>query len=109
MLDYDLQVVDPDDAVKAVRSGNRVYVGSNCRNPTTLTEALARRVNEVTDVEIVHLLLTGPAPCAAPGMENSFRHSAFFIDGNTRELVVNGTADYEPALLSDIPRLFTNG
>ncbi|MBS1722120.1 MAG: acetyl-CoA hydrolase/transferase family protein [Armatimonadetes bacterium] len=103
------KTVTPEEAVSLVKSGDRVYVGSNCAQPSTLCSALTRRHGELRNIEVVHLLTFGEAPYCATGMEDSFRHSAFFIAANTRQAVAEGRADYIPVFLSEIPFLFSSG
>ena len=98
-----------DEAVARVRSGDRVYVGSNCGQPETLCEALVRRADALRAVELVHLIVFGEAPYVRPGLEESFRHAALFVGANTRQAVREHRADYVPVFLSDVPRLFKNG
>lgn len=84
----------------------RVFVGSGCAAPQSLIQALTRRVPEVYDVEILHILTHGPAPYAAPELQAHCRQNSFFIGGNVRSQVQAGLADYTPLFLSEIPRLF---
>ena len=97
------------DALAAVRSGMRVFVGSGCAAPQLLVEALAARAPEVYDVEVLHILTHGPAPYAKPELVEHFRQNSFFIGGNVRPSVHEGVADYTPLFLSEIPRLFREG
>ncbi|MEM1023665.1 MAG: GNAT family N-acetyltransferase [Myxococcota bacterium] len=97
------------EAAGRVRSGQRVFVGSGCAQPRTLVGALAERGVELRDVEVVHLLTLGHADYCRPGLEDSFRHNAFFIGANTRQAVNEGRADYTPIFLSEIPGLMRSG
>lgn len=94
------QRVTAAEAVSHVRSGDVVYVHSNGANPSILLEALAARADELSDVEVIHLLTLGPAPHLAPGLEKSFVHRAYFIGPNAREAVNSGRAFYCPTHLS---------
>lgn len=102
-------VLSPAEAVRLVRSGDRVYIGSNCAQPTTLVNAFVAQADRLRAVEIVHLLTFGPAPYCEPGLEESFRHAAFFIAANTRQAVKDCRADFIPVFLSEIPGLFKDG
>ncbi len=93
------------DAVRCIRSGDTVFVGSGCAAPTLLLEAMAARAPELYHVEVVHILIFGPAPHLAPGMENHFRHCALFTGANARTAVNEGRADYVPIFLGEIPGL----
>lgn len=97
------------EALQAVRSGMRVFVGSGCAAPQVLVEALAARAPEVYDVEVLHILTHGPAPYAKPELLDHFRQNSFFIGGNVRSAVHQGVADYTPLFLSEIPRVFREG
>ncbi len=96
----------PDDALRQLRSGMRVFVGSGCAAPQSLVAALARRGADVFDVEIIHILTFGDAPYSHRELLANFRHNAFFIGPNVRAAVHQGVADYTPVFLSDIPALF---
>ncbi|HEY7589997.1 MAG TPA: GNAT family N-acetyltransferase [Candidatus Limnocylindrales bacterium] len=95
-------------AVRRIRHGSRVFIGSGAGEPQSLVAALAAREN-LDDTEIVHIMTLGVAPYAAPALDQRFRHNAFFIGANTREAVNEGRADYTPVFLSEIPRLFRDG
>jgi acyl-CoA hydrolase len=45
----------------------------------------------------------------AGGIEDLFRHNAFFIGKSLRKYIEAGQADYTPMLLSEIPKLFKSG
>jgi len=89
-----------------IRSGDRVYIGSNCGQPVVLSNALVERRNDLNGVEIVHLLTFGPAPYVDLQFAENFRHRAFFIGANVRKAVQAGHADYCPIFLHEIPDLF---
>ena len=99
----------PEEALRSVQSGMRVYIQPGCAEPETLVEALIRRGPFVHDVEVVHLLTTGRADYVAPEMAGHFRHNAMFIGPNVREAVNEGRADYTPVYLSEVEDLFESG
>ncbi len=106
---YRKKVTSPELAVKAVRSGDAVYIHSNAAAPECLISALVGRANELEGVKIYHLLTLGKAEYAKAEYANSFRVQALFIGANVRDAVNCGRADYIPVFLSEIPGLFTNG
>src|ERR1022692_3707481 len=108
-LDYKNKLRTPDEALRCVQSGMRVYIQPGCAEPETLVEALMRRGPFVEDVEIVHMMTMGAAPYVAPEMAGHFRHNAMFIGGNVREGIRDGRADYTPIYLSEIEELFESG
>lgn len=101
--------VSADEAVSAIRSGQRVFVQGACATPHVLLQSLAKRAGELHDVCVIHLHTEGDEPLLAPEMEGSFRHEALFTGPNAREAVNAGRADYIPIFLSEIPMLFRSG
>jgi acyl-CoA hydrolase len=97
-----------DDAVRLIKSGDRVFVHGGSAVPSVLLSALVDRSAELEDVELVHLHLNGEG--ATPTMRAPhLRHRALFVDASTRDAVASGAATYIPAFLSDVPALFSSG
>ncbi len=106
---YTDKLATADEALKAVKSGSRVYIGGGCGEPVDLVQGLVWRHGELKDVEIVHVLTSGHAAYSVPGMEGSFHVNSLFIGSNVREAVQAGRADFTPVFLHEIPRLFREG
>lgn len=98
-----------DEAVRLVRSGDRVYLHEAAMTPHELLDALVRRAPDLRDVETVSLHTEGPAPHVAPELAGHLRHNALFVGANVREAVAAGRADYTPVFLSEVPRLIAEG
>ncbi len=106
---YSDMLAAPGAAVKRIRPGQRVFVGTGCGQPQALVNALSARGSELTDTEIIHLLTSGDAPYADERLVEYFRVNSFFIVENVRGIIQEGMGDYTPIFLSDIPRLFSSG
>ncbi len=96
------------DAVKLIKSGDRVLIQGGAATPQTLIKAMVKRGPQLRDVKIVHLHTEGECGYIAPELRDSFHTSVFFIGGNVRKMV-GDTVDYIPVFLSDIPSLFRQG
>ena len=96
-------------AAKKIRSGQRVFVGTGCAEPTELINAMSKRAGDLADVEIIQLFTKGAAPYAEAKFANSFRINSFFISQNVRDAVQKGLGSYTPVLLSNVPHLFNSG
>jgi len=101
-------IMTADDAVKLIKSGDRVLIQGGSATPQTLIRAMVARGPELKGVEICHLHTEGECGYTAPELRDSFHTSAFFIGGNVRKMV-GDTVDYIPIFLSDIPSLFRQG
>lgn len=98
--------VTAEEAVKVVKSGDRVYLQAAAAAPTLLTNALAERAPELRNVEICHLHVEGEARYARPELSESFHVNSFFIGPNVRHTLFSGNGSYTPVFLSELPRLF---
>ncbi len=105
---YSQKVVSAAEAVKAVKSGDRIFLTGNCSVPSKILSALVDRARELKDVEICQALTIGSADYVSPDMEGHLRVNTMFISHNTREAVGAGRADFTPVLLSEFPLLFKN-
>jgi len=107
--EYKKKLCSLQEAVSVVKSNSRVYISGNAATPFRLTEALARRKDELNNVEITHVLLLGDDPLSKPGMEAHFRHNSLFVGPADRAAINDGRADYTPVFLYEIPTLFYKG
>lgn len=94
------------EAVKVVKSNDRVYVQAAAATPSILTKALADRAAELRNVEVCHLHTEGNAPYANPDLADSFHVNSFFIGANVRHTLKAGNGSYTPVFLSELPHLF---
>jgi len=106
---YKSRLVSAADAVKHIKSGDRVVFGHCIGEPPALVEAMVENKDAYKDVEIVHMVAMGKGLYTQPGMEKHFRHNAIFVGGATRQAVSEGRADYTPCFFSQVPRMFKEG
>lgn len=106
---YNQKIVSAEEAVKVIKSGDKILAHSNCAFPTVLINALVKRKDELTDIQIMHALAVGNVAYMNPEMDGHFRHNAFFIGSNSREAVRQGRADFTPIFLYETPLLFAKG
>jgi acetyl-CoA hydrolase len=106
---YRQRVTTAAEAVRAVRSGDHVWIHAGGNNPEELVRAMVARSSELRGVEVTHLLTFGCAEYADRRHADSFRHRALFVGSNVREAVNDGRADFVPVHLSEIPGLLRTG
>lgn len=107
--DYKSKLTTAEEAVKAVKSGNRVVLGHAYGQPQHLVNAMVANKDAYEEVEIVHMVSVSPASYCRPEMQGHFVHNSLFVGVNSRDAVNEGRAKYTPCFFSEIPRLFTNG
>jgi len=105
---YKSKVVTVEDAVKVVKSKDRIFLSGNAATPLLLTNALAKRAQELSNVEVNHILLFGNDPLSTPGMAQHFQHNSFFVGPGDRQSIADGYSDYVPVHLSQVPAIFSS-
>jgi len=106
MSGYKECICSAEEAVQKVKSGDRIVFSHACGEPRVLPATLMKRVDELTGVQIVHMVPMGEALYCRPEYAGSFRHVALFSGAPTREAIWENRADYVPYVFSEIPFLF---
>lgn len=111
---YRSLVTTPEQALECVLPGSHVYIGGNAATPQILAETLAKRAIDIYEpggipVTLAHVLWMGLDPAAEAVKLGALRHRGFFVGSADREAVGNGTSDYVPVHLHQIPRLLREG
>ncbi|MFN3404807.1 MAG: acetyl-CoA hydrolase/transferase family protein [Cytophagaceae bacterium] len=101
-----IEYVTAEEALKIVKSNDRIFIHSVAAAPKVLIDALVARAGELSNVEIIHLHTEGDAPYVKPEFEKSFRLHSLFVGHNVRKATQEGRADYIPIFLSETPNLF---
>jgi len=95
-----------EEAVKLINSGDRVFVHSVAAAPQPLVDAMTARASELENIEVIHLHTEGDAPYVKQEYSDTFSTNALFVGANVRKAVNEGSADYLPIFLSEVPGLF---
>ncbi len=106
---YDSKKTSAERALRTLRRGDRVFIGSGCGEPQHLVRALEDAMEHLADLEILHILTLGKSRYTEASFHEKCRLKSFFIAGATREAVAEGRADYTPVNLVDLPELFRSG
>ncbi|MGC9454330.1 MAG: GNAT family N-acetyltransferase [Phycisphaerae bacterium] len=115
MADFDWKAAYSDrvktaaEAMKLIRPGDNVFIGTGCGQPVHLVESLVRHARNVQDVRLVQLLTIGPAPYTEPPYRDTFKMNSFFVAENVRTAMEEGFGDYTPIFLSEAPNEFDSG
>ncbi len=98
--------VSAAEAVKVIKSNDRVYIQAASAAPQALINAMSARHEELKNVEVCHLHLEGELPYTDPKYSDSFFINSFFIGPNARHTLKAGNGCYTPVFLGELPLLF---
>lgn len=101
-----LKIVSAQEAVKEVRSGQRIFLQGAAMTPNALINALCERYQELRDVELLQIHTEGNAPYTEEPYNGSFRTNSCFVGSNVRKAVNSNYGAYIPIFLSEIHQLF---
>lgn len=105
---YQSRVVTADEAVRHIKSDDRLFLTGNCSVPQKVLAALVDYAPNLSNVEICQALSIGPADYVKPELQGHLRVNTMFTSANVRAAVNDGRADFTPVLLSEFTLLFKN-
>lgn len=106
---YKTKLCTPSEAIKKIKSNDRVATGHACAEPTILIDELIKNKKLFKNVEIVHMVAMGKSEYALEENKEYFRHNALFVGAGTRKAANSSYGDYTPSFFFEIPRLFKEG
>ena len=98
--------VSPAEALQYIKSGDRVFIHGSAQTPTNMLYHLSLQADRLKDVELVFITVMGDIFVNKPEFEDAFKINSLFVSDTIRKNVNEGTADYVPVFLSEIPELF---
>lgn len=99
-------IMTAEEAVSAVRSGERVFIHGSAATPIALVKALQARYRELQEVELVSITTMGDLDFENPLWRDRFFVNSLFVSASTRKIANSLNGDYVPVFLSEIPLLF---
>ena len=97
------------EAVKKIKSGDRVFIHGSAATPVQLIKAMQQRHWELKDIELTSITTIGELDLENPIYKNTFYFNSLFVSAPTRGIVNSDNGDYVPVFLSQIPQLFKRG
>ncbi|WP_428331488.1 acetyl-CoA hydrolase/transferase family protein [Mucilaginibacter sp.] len=103
---FDVKYITAEEAVKEVKSCDRVFIHGSAATPIHLLKALQSRHDELNRVELVSITTLGDVNFDLPEYRKSFYINSLFVSAATRKVANSLDGDYVPIFLSQIPQLF---
>ena len=97
------------EAVNVIEPGEYIWCHSMAATPALLLNGVADHAADCGGLTLMQLHLEYADRLLDESLEGRLRHRCFFAGRETRKLINEGRADYVPAFLSEIPKLFRKG
>ena len=105
--EYKQKLVSADEAVKVIKSGDWVDYGWCTGTPDALDKALAKRTDELTNVNLRGGILLKPlAVFEREDAGEHFTWNSWHMSGIERKMISRGCAFYAPIRYSELPRYY---
>ena len=108
--EYKQKLVSADEAVKIIKSGDWVDYGWCTGTPDALDKALAKRTDELKDINLHGGILLKPlAIFEREDAGEHFTWNSWHMSGIERKMISRGCAFYAPIRYSELPRYYRDG
>lgn len=100
---------DAKEAMKLIKGGQRIFIGSTCGEPQHLVKALSESSNFFSDIEIVRLMALESTPLtliADKTMSRALNIRSFYLGSAKTKGIQQNLRFITPINLSQIPHLF---
>ena len=98
----------PEQALSAIKSGDKIFIGTACATPRTLIQKLEGMHRLLFDVKLIHFLTDGSILNENGQPKTHYQHKVFFVGMDTREAIKLGQAEYIPISLYQLSHLIEN-
>jgi acyl-CoA hydrolase/GNAT superfamily N-acetyltransferase len=107
--DYVKKKKDVIDAIRMIKSGQRVFIGSYCGEPQYLVKGFAQGSGQLSDIEIIRLMsaeTTSLTMIANKTKDQRLTIRSIYLGSAKSENLAKNMRFYTPMNLSEVPRLF---
>lgn len=106
---YKKKLVTADEAVKRIKSGDKVVFSHCVSEPTALVDAMVDNASCYKNVEISHMFSLGEGRYCNEEYKDNFHPNLWFLSGQTRKCVEEGRGEFTPLFFHEVPKLMRNG
>ena len=100
---YEDHKMTAEEAVKLIKSGDRVILSHAVNEPFELVDAMVANADAYRNVKIQHMVSLGSNAYGKPEYKDNFRVESWFLSGGTRQAVAEGYGDYVPLFFYQLP------
>ena len=100
---YEDRQCTADEAVKHIKSGDKVGFAHAVAEPPILVEAMVKNAAAYKNVEINHMVTLGKGLYSKPEYKENFTFNGWFSSPTTRESIAEGHGDFTPVFFHEVP------
>ncbi|WP_027398164.1 acetyl-CoA hydrolase/transferase family protein [Anaerovorax odorimutans] len=98
-----------EEAVKSIKSGDRVAFAHAVAEPPVLVDAMVANAAAYKNVEVCHMVTLGKGEYSHAEYKDNFRFNGWFTSPSTRKSIEEGHGDFTPVFFHEVPSYIRNG
>lgn len=106
---YDKRLCTAEEAVKKIKSGNRVVLAHSVAEPVTLVDAMVANAKKYKNVTVSTMVTLGKGEYTKPEYAENFRFEGWFTSAATREVINSGQGQFVPVYFHEVPKYIREG
>lgn len=105
---YKSKLTTAEEAIKLIKSGDKVVAGFGCGEPFGIERALVEHYEDYENVEIINMLTLGDSPWCEPEMKGHFKLNCLFASSSNRKSISEGESEFTTSHFYEIPDIIEN-
>lgn len=105
---YNSKLMTAEEAIKLIKSGDKVVTGFGCGEPTGVLNVLVKHYMEYENVQIINMLTLGDSPWCKPEMKGHFKLNCLFASQSNRASISDGSSEFTTSHFYEIPDIIQN-
>lgn len=100
---YEEKLCSPEEAVNAIKSGDKVFFAHCVAEPPALVEAMVANAAAYEHVEIRHMVSLGKGDYTQEQYKDNFTMNSLFAGASTRRCIAEGYGEFTPVFFHEVP------
>jgi len=106
---YESRKCSADEAVKLIKSGDRVGFAHAVAEPVVIVDAMVKNAAAYKDVEVCHMVTLHKGAYAQPEYKGHFTFNGWFCSTTTRGPINDGHGEFTPVFFHEVPKYIRKG
>jgi 4-hydroxybutyrate CoA-transferase len=102
---YEDRKCSAEEAVKSIKSGDRVLFAHCVAEPPALVDAMVANAAEYKNVTVSHMVTLGKGEYSKPELKENFTFEGWFTSPSTRSSLAEGHGQFVPVFFHEVPSL----
>ncbi len=103
--EYQSKLCSAEEAVKEIRSGDRVVFAHDIAEPAILADAMVANADAYRNVTVSHMVSQGKGEYSQAKYKDNFTYEGWFASATCRNSLVEGHGEFVPVFFHEIPEL----